>query len=238
MNNRFLTLASIVVSSSLLLAGCDSDTSSFETPNPEIESNPGTVSQKNMSIGADEPNPSVYDATAGTLTETSVLISVKVGDINNQLITDGHTIYFATEWGLIEPSCTTVDGECSVTWQTSSWDNIPLDFFTTVTAWTTGEETYIDTNANNLFDEADTTFEDREEPFVDANGDGVYSGPNELLNIVNGNDLTGINGVHDIGDGFLNSPNCTHPSLCSTVLPIGPIWVDMQLDMLVNAPTL
>ena len=27
---------------------------------------------------------------------------------------------------------------------------------------------------------------------------------------------TGINGVHDIGDTFLNSPNCTHSSLCST----------------------
>lgn len=236
MNNRFLNIFTIIASSSLFLAGCSEDNSSFETPNTsDIETNPGIVSQKNMSIGADNPNPAVYifDAVemTETFTETSVQISVKVGDINNQLLTDSHTIFFATEWGLIAPSCVTEKGECSVTWQTSSFANIPGDLLTTIIAWTIGEESFDDTNGNKIFDDSDSIFEDREEPYVDANWDGVFNAGDTLIDVINGNDSSGINGVHDIGDTFLNSPNCTHSSLCSTVQPTTSIWVEFQLNM-------
>ena len=230
MNIRFLTTSVLTASSMLFVAGCSND-SPFETPNTDIADNPGIVSQKNMSIVASDPQPTIYDATTGIFTETEVEITVKVGDLNNQLLTDAHTIYFATEWGLINPSCVTEDGKCSVTWQTSLFSNIPGDLLNTITAWTRGEETFIDTNGNGIFDDSDTTFEDREEPYVDANRDRVFNSGDILIDVVNGNDLTGINGVHDIGDGFLNSPNCTHSSLCSTVLPTSFIWIDIQLDM-------
>ena len=191
----------------------------------------GIASQKNMSIIASDPKPAIYDATTGVFTMTEVEITVKVGNLNNQLLTDAHIIFFATEWGLINPSCITVNGECSVTWQTSSFQTIPSDFLNTITAWTLGEETFTDSNANGVFDDNDVTFEDREEPFVDANRDDTFNSGDMLIDVVNGNDPTGINGAHDIGDGFLNSPNCIHSSLCSTVVPTSFIWVDIQLDM-------
>lgn len=231
MNNRFLTTLALTASSAIFVAGCSSD-SPFETPNPDIADNPGVVSQKNLSIVADDPQPAIYDATTGVFTDTQVEITVKVGDLNNQLLTDAHTIYFATEWGvLLNNTCVTVDGRCSVTWETSAFNNIPNDLLNTITAWTLGEETFIDTNDNGKFDDDDSTFEDREEPFVDTNRDGVFDSGDILIDVVNGNDTTGANGVHDIGDGFLNSPNCIHSSLCSTVLTSSYIWVDIELDM-------
>ena len=110
----------------------------------------------------------------------------------------------------------------------------PRDLLTTVTAWTVGEETFLDTNGNKIFDDDDigSVFFDIEEPYVDIIRDGVFNDGDTLIDVVNGNDLTGTNGVHDIGDTFLNSPNCTHSSLCSSVAPTTFIWVDMDLFML------
>lgn len=242
MKYRFLTIVPLLTSCAFFLAGCSDDNSSYETPksaDDDTPDNSGVVSQKNLSIAADNINPEVYDSEEETFTEQSVKISVKVGDLSNQLLTDSHTIFFATEWGLITPSCVTVNGSCSVTWQTSSFINIPADLLNTITAWTTGEEAFSDTNGNELFDDADTTFADTEEPFVDVDfTDGGFNAAagDTLIDVVNGNDLTGANGVHDIGDTFLNSPNCTHSSLCSTILTTTSIWVDMQLNMLAPPP--
>ena len=120
MNNRFLTVAPLIACSSLFMAGCSDDNSSFETPSTsETPVNAGVVSQKNFSILAEDTQPLVFDAATVTATDTTLVITVKVGDRKNQLLTDAHTILFATEWGLIEPSCTTKDGTCTVTWQTS-----------------------------------------------------------------------------------------------------------------------
>jgi len=238
MNNRFITTLALTASSLMFVAGCSED-SPFETPPgaEDLPPNEGVISQKNLAIGAEEPTPGVYDPADGSFTAKSTKITVKIGDLNNQKITGAHTIYFATEWGLIGPSCTTVDGECSVTWETSAFNNIPGDLLNTITAWTLGEEAFIDTNDNGKFDDNDSTFEDREEPFVDANLDGIFNTGDILIDVVNGNDTTGANGAHDIGDGFLNSPNCTHSSLCSTVLTSSYIWVHMQLDMEVPVST-
>ncbi len=228
MNNRFLNIFTIIASSTLFLAGCDSDNSSFETPNLSgIQTNAGTASQTNFTVTTSDIFPAVIGN--GTYSEKTVEISVKVGDSNNQLLTDEHTVYFKTEWGVLtNTSCVTKDGRCSVTWETSNFDNIPTDDINTVTAWTVGEEGFTDTNGNGLFDDADTTFDDLEEPFVDANNDKAFNAGDTLIDVVNGNDPTGTNLAHDIGDTFLNSPNCTHSSLCSTRKTTY-IWGDVTL---------
>ncbi len=236
MNNRFLTLIPLIAGSAFILPGCG-DNSSFEAPNTTATDTPqnlGTVAQKNLSIGADDAQPKVFDVDKNVFTEQTVQITVKVGDINNQLLTGSHTIFFATEWGLINPSCVTENGKCTVTWQTSSFGNVPNFLLSTVTAWTLGEENFTDSNGNGTFDDTDTTFEDREEPYIDAVlTDGGFNAAtgDKVINVVNGNDTSGTNGVHDIGDGLLNSPNCTHSSLCSTIQPTSYIWVDMELDL-------
>ena len=239
MNNRFLNIFSIIASCALFTAGCSEDNSSFETPNTsDTPTNSGTVSQKNLSLLASDPQPAIFDEFGGA-TDTELTMTVKIGDINNQLLTDAHTVYFATEWGLIDPSCVTENGICTVTWQTSfapdptgsTGSTAPTNHLVTIVAYTDGEESFIDANGNGKFDDLDTVFYDREEPFVDADIDGVFNTGDTLIDVINGNDLTGKNGVHDIGDTFLNSQNCVHTSLCSTVKRTSFIWVDIQIDM-------
>ncbi len=243
MNNRFLTIIPLIASSAIFITGCG-DNSAFETPGTAGDApvNAGIVSQKNFSILADDTQPPVFDLTAGTATDTTVSITVKVGDKKNQLLTDAHTVFFATEWGLIEPSCTTENGTCSVTWQTSFGVNngkstVPTDHLTTITAWTVGEENFSDTNGDGIFADPESVFDDREEPYVDANTtDGAFNAAagDVIIDVVNGNDTTGKNGVHDTGDTFLNSPNCQHTSLCSTVSTTTFVWSDIVLQM--NGP--
>lgn len=231
MNTRYLNIFTLITSCTILMIGCSEDNSSFETPNNSVVTNSGVASQTNFTVGSTDPFPAVYDPATG-FTEVTVEIVAKVGDRKNQLLTDAHTIYFKTEWGLIQPSCTTVDGKCSVTWQTSKFDNIPSDLLNTVTAWTIGEESFTDSNGNGVFDDEDTVFEDLEEPFVNADNDinNIYSAAagDILIDVINGNDPTGKNGEHDIGDTFLNSPNCTHSSLCS-IRKSTYIWGDTVL---------
>jgi hypothetical protein len=217
MNSRFFTTMTLIASSLLIITGCSEDTSAFETPNTsETPTNSGVVSQKNFIVESSDGFPPVIDLATNTFTAQTVDIIVTIGDLNNQILTDEHVVFFKTEWGLIEPSCITKDGECSVTWKTSKSENVPASLTSVITAWTTGEESFTDSNGNGKFDDADTAFEDLEEPFLDINLDGVFDGAggDEIIDVINGNDLTGTNGVHDIGDTFLNSPSCTHASLC------------------------
>lgn len=230
--NNCLTTITLIAGSLLVITGCSEDSDAFESPiTSDNPTNAGTVSQTNFTVLAADLFPAIFDGTS--FQETSVEISVKIGDLDNQLLTDAHTVFFKTEWGLIEKSCTTIDGKCSVTWETSSSDNFPADALNTIVAWTVGEEGFTDSNGNGKFDAADTTFEDLEEPFLDADRDGVFNegAGDKLIDVVNGNDLTGANGQHDFGDTFLNSPNCTDSPLCSTVRNTTYIWNDVQLTM-------
>lgn len=238
MNNRLKYTFLNIICSTLLISGCSEDNDSFLKGSSAASNNSGVVSQKNISLLASDPKPKVFDAAQGTVTDTTVEITAKVGDKNNQLITDEHTIFFATEWGLIEPSCTTKDGTCSVSWQTSFGPGtVPADHLVTITGYTLGEEDFNDSNGNGVFDDNDTPFpasgdlfSDREEPFVDADRDGVFNSGDTILDVIDGNTL-GTNGVHDLGDGFLNSPNCSHSSLCSTTRTTIYVWDDIELDL-------
>jgi len=237
MNNPFIKIMALVASSVISVSGCG-DNSTFETPNTlGTVANSGTVSQKNFSILAEDVQPTIYDEN-GLATDTILDMTVKVGDSDNQLLTDEHTVFFATEWGLVEPSCVTENGTCTVTWQTSFGPGtVPADHLVTIMAYTLGEEEFSDSNGNGEFDDNDQPFPastdlfiDREEPFVDANRDGVFNSGDTIIDVIDGN-ILGSNGEHDLSDGFLNSPNCVHSSLCSTVAPIIYIWDDIEINM-------
>jgi len=232
MNNRFLNTAAIIASCSLFVAGCG-DISDLQNPNTEITPNTGTVSYNNFTILAEDLEPQIFAAPDGnTFTYHELQITVRIGDRNNNVLTDEHEVFFKTEWGLMQsPSCKTKDGTCSVTWQTGSADDAPVDHKNTIVAYTLGEESFEDANGNGIFDDGDTTFTDIEEPFVDSNRNGVYDSGEPIIDRPNGNDLSGKNGVHDIGDTFFNGGGCTHSSLCSTTINSISIWDDVQLSM-------
>ena len=237
MNLHFLKMATLISSSVLMLTGCG-DNSSFETPakNGETPSNNKPVSQNNFTILFSPTNPKFFDPAKRTYTAVTAEVSVQIGDNNNQLITGSRIIHFRTEWGLIDPSCTTKDGGCKVTWRSGSPDTMPADFLNTIVAYSDGgQESYADINGNGIFDDGDTfatsTYSDLQEPFinVDESDNGftsTFTTGDIIIDTVNGRDLTGTNTSHDSGDGLFNGPNCAHSTLCSTTRSTVTVWED------------
>jgi len=231
MKYRFLTIVPLLASCTLFMAGCSDDNSSFETPSTsDITTNSGLVSYKNFSLLAEDTQPVVIDPDTGIFTKTDVVMTVFVGDRNNRFLTDSHTVYFKAEYGTISnPSCTTENGTCSVTWSAIKRPEPGgpgSDLRVTIIAYTIGEESFTDTNGNGLFDDGDIgTFDDLEEPYVDADESDSFTTGDVIVDVINGNDTTGANLAHDIGDTFFNGPGCTHSSLCSNVvITNGTIW--------------
>ena len=223
MNNRFLTTT--LLASAIYIAGCSDDNSSFETPNTSgTASNSGVVSQTNFSLLTADIYPAIIDGTTGDFTKTDVELTVFIGDRNNQVLTDAHTVHFVAEYGLIEPSCVTEDGTCSVTWSAIKRPvagGPASDGFVTITAYTLGEEGFTDTNGNGVFDDGDTGFVDLEEPYVDADyvfsvASNGFSTGDVIINVPNTLDPSGTNLDHDIADGLYNGPACTHSFSCGT----------------------
>ena len=243
MNKRNSTLASFCnVSallligcsvSSLLLSGCSEDGfEAYEDPGTlSVTTNPGVISQKNFSLLASDWAPQVIQDD-GSFLKTDIDLTVFIGDRNNQTVTDGQTVTFVSEYGLINPpTCETDEtGTCSVTWSAIKGDTVPGDFLVTVTAYAEGEETFFDTNGNGLFDDGDAGFEDLEEPYVDANGDDIFSAGDTIIDVVSTNDPSGVNGQHDMADGFFNGTGCTHSTLCGVRSSIV-VWDDIVLKI-------
>ena len=238
MNNRFLTITPLIVSCALSIAGCSDDNSSFETPSTGgAITNSGTISQKNFSLLTADVAPAVIDGTTGVFTKTDVDLTVFIGDRNNQTLTDSHTIHFVAEYGLVEPSCVTVDGTCSVTWSAIKRPEAGgpgSDGVVSITAYTIGEESFTDTNGNNIFDDGDVAFDDLEEPYVDNNEDGVFNNGDGIIDVVSTVDPTGANNIHDFPDGLFNGPGCTHTSLCSPRPSIS-IFDGVRMSLVANA---
>ena len=222
--------------SAALLAGCsENGFEAFNDPTNEnnLPVNNGVISQNNFSILASDWAPQVIQED-GSFTQTDVTLTVFTGDRNNQTISGGHTVFFESEYGLINPpSCVTDDtGSCEVTWSAIAHPgpnpNPGSDFRVTVTAYTMGEEAFTDSNGNGLFDDGDAGFEDIEEPYLDANYNGSYNPGDKIIDVVSTNDPTGQNLAHDIADGFFNGGGCTHTSLCGARTTVM-IWDDIEL---------
>ena len=241
MNNHLNVL--LFVASTLLLASCSEDNKSFETPNTSgTPLNDNLISQNNFTLRFDPVDPKFYDPVTGIYTSVTSEVSVQIGDNKNQLITGSRVINFRTEWGLIDPSCTTDEsGTCSVTWRSSSPSTAPKDLFNTITAFSHGgQESYADINGNGRFDDGDTfgddLYADVDEPFVNIDGSGftnsnggyvsTFTTGDIIIDTINGVDLTGADTIHNAGDGLFNGPDCAHSTLCSPTRSTVTVWAD------------
>ena len=246
-NYKLLTFIAIA---SLAISGCSGSSDALGGGGVgEIEENEGIVSQKNFTLAASDFQPEVLDEDGFHVLDLT--ITAYIGDSNNQAITGSHTVYFETEWGVIDPSCVTENGSCSVTWKTASFDT---NFFwpnndtggyaagspaSTIVAYTLGEESVTDLNDNNLFDDNDingTTilFDDFEEPYIDIGNDGAFDlGTDLVIDTTNGLDSLGSNNTHDGVDSMFNGSDCIHSSLCSDVTLIM-VWDSLALKL--NGP--
>ena len=254
MNFRFLKIAMLLLSSIFVIAGC-SDNNAFETPdagNGTTPPNNNPISQNNFTLLFETPSPAYYNLDTGEVTEVTSQVSVQIGDNNNRVITGGRVIQFRTEWGLIDPSCTTDDsGRCSVRWISGSPDTMPANFLNTIVAYSDGgQESFADLNGNGIFDDGDTfgsgVYDDLEEPYINVDESGFTNTNNGfvstfttgdlVIDTINGRDLTGTDTTHNPGDGLFNGPSCAHSTLCSTTRSTITVWEDGSL--LLNGGTI
>ncbi len=110
--------------------------------------NTGLPEQRSMTIAATVLNPEAHNISGE---ESS--ITVWLSDNFHNPVPDGTTVNFTTEGGNIEPSCATINGSCSVVWESS--EPRVADHRVTILATALGHETFFDTNGNNTFDDAD-----------------------------------------------------------------------------------
>ncbi|MBU2925665.1 Ig-like domain-containing protein [Colwellia sp. 1_MG-2023] len=75
----------------------------------------GIPDQDSFSLSADILNPEGWNIDG-----TEVVVTARLADAYNNPVPDGTAVSFTTEGGRIEPSCVTVNGTCSVVWNSQN----------------------------------------------------------------------------------------------------------------------
>ncbi|MCW9013820.1 MAG: hypothetical protein OQL06_08560 [Gammaproteobacteria bacterium] len=225
MNQQLKIITSLLLTS--VLAGCaSSDDSPFGTGAASSSTN--IIADKNFSIFFDEPNPIVIDQDDAGHADVEVTITIVAADRNNALVTGG-TVHIRSQWGTLDAnSCEISNGSCSVKWTSNgNFNFIPGDLLNSVTAYTLGEESFIDLNGNGYFDDGDgnTFLRDLPEPFEDLNHDGVYTPATDVVIDVDNS------GGHTPANGAYNGDGCAHSTLCGNETRIYILDIS-RMDML------
>ncbi|NQY65038.1 MAG: Ig-like domain-containing protein [Alteromonadaceae bacterium] len=210
---------SVRVTAKAIMTDDDGDQFSVQTQSSLLSINTGLPQQSSFTIAASILNPEAnYNG------ETSQ-ISVWLADNFNNPVPDDTTVNFTTEGGIIEPSCTTINGFCSVTW-TSAQPRVN-DHRITILATALGHETFYDTNGNNTFDDLDgaaisdiyvssgfgrhiaeaSGFIDMPEAWRDDNENFLYDNGEKFLDFNNDGSFSDL-------DSKFNGPQC-QGSMCS-----------------------
>ncbi len=140
--------------------------------------------------------------------ETSI-VSVALADRFNNPVPDGTVVNFTTEGGVIESTCQTSNGRCSVTWTSQN----PRVGRANILAYAIGHETYYDKNGSGIFDDGDTfvdlgeLFRDDDESLTFNPYDSVISQDEKLIDYDENGSYTGPDGVY-------NGIPCNHSTDC------------------------
>lgn len=149
------------------------------------QSNQLTVSTGFPAQNAFDVSLTAHNIEGDTLSGNTTVITARLSDRFNNPVPDGTAVAFTTECGGVEPSCTTVDGTCSVTFTTkdprtrllyaptSSGPQNPVysenncaanphglgcdDHRCTVLATAIGEESFFDCNGSGRYQSVPTT---------------------------------------------------------------------------------
>lgn len=184
----------------------------------------GIADQNSFSLSLETLNPAAWDRDG-----VEVAVNVIASDRFNNPVPDGTAVSLSTELGSITPSCVTVGGRCSGTWTSSDPRDLgindiryPHEGITTITAEIIGEESFIDTNSNGIFDDGDIldlnsdkgeTFEDYNMGYnTDSLGNPMVTGYSAGLEPFI--DFNG-NGIRDPKDGLYTGLGCAHETLCA-----------------------
>lgn len=171
----------------------------ISTQSSQLVVSTGVPDQNSISLSADVLNPEGWGIDG-----IEVNVTARLADHFGNPVPDGTAVNFIAEGGSIQPSCTTVNGACTVKWvsqnprptgQTLDGNNAdpevvntlgqPYGGRVTILATAIGEESFPDQNGNNRFDASEMTAFggldiagnpfDLKEAFVDYNEDGLYN---------------------------------------------------------------
>jgi len=226
------TSVRVTAKSAMIING---DTINVQTQSDLLSINTGLAEQRSMTIAATVLNPEAING------ETSIITAWLADNFNNP-VPDGTTVNFTSEGGNIDPTCNTVDGKCSVTWEAS--EPRLTDHRSTILATAKGHESFFDTNGNNIFDDNDgiaildsgvssgfsrhnaevSGFIDMSEAWRDDNANNSKD-DNEVIYFDDNSD-----GKFSAADGKFNGPQC-QGILCSTEVPSITLRKSLELVM-------
>lgn len=188
----------------------------ISTPSAAISIGGGVPSSNHFRLAATQLN---LAAAAGNSATIGAFLSDRFSNVNGLV---GTAVSFFAEAGAIQP-LTLADEFGIALADFTVGAGFPPNGILTIMASTQGEEAFVDTNGNGLYDVGEA-FSDIGEPFLDKNENGVRDA-DELYIDVNGNGVyNGPNGVWD-GPGC-PSPGCVKPAT---------IWTSMTLTLSGNA---
>ena len=181
--------------------------------------NTGLPDQNSFTLSADNLNPE-----ANSISGQTVGLVARLADTFNNPVPDGTSVSFTTEGGIIEPSCTTTNGTCGVTW--TSANPRTSDHRITILATAIGHETLFDANGNNSYEDSDggpisdntdsgfgfsvygeTGFVDHSEAWRDDNEDNIRDAAEIFLDYNDDGDFNGP-------DTLFNGPQCIPGNTC------------------------
>lgn len=193
---------------------------SVKTQSDLLSINTGLPEQRSISLSA-----SLFNPEANSFNGEESAITIYLADNFNNPVPDGTTVNFTTEGGVIQPSCTTANGRCSVIWTSAEprVDNHRI----TILATALGHESFFDVNGNNTFDDSDgaaivdpqlssgfkripaatSGFVDMSEAWRDDDENLEYSVGETFIDFDNNNTFTAE-------DGLFNGPQC-EGALCA-----------------------
>ena len=150
----------------------------------------GRPAQDSFSLAA-----TTLNIDGGNLDGVETILTVRAADRMSNIVADGTTINFIAEGaqivgetstvvggtGTTQSTCSTVKGACSVTLVSAEYrprgDSEPSGLATanrvTVTAYALGEESFVDANGNNVFDQGES-WDDLGDVFVDNNENRIW----------------------------------------------------------------
>lgn len=188
---------SVRVTASTQITDTEGNTQDVFSQSDQLVISTGLPDQNSMSLSISQYNPEAWNFDG-----VKVDVIARLADHFNNPVPDGTSVYFTTEGGAIESSCQTVLGECKVVWQ--SQKPRPLDHRVTILATAIGTESFYDTDSDGKYTLADG------EPYIDSNRNNVFD---EAFTDTNGNSifdepfLALPNGVWDIGETFTDQLN-------------------------------
>lgn len=177
----------------------------FNTQSTMLRISTGRPAQDRFSLSAGTHNIEGlnYDGVTSSVT-------ARASDRLGNPVPDGTAVNFIAEGGQIQPSCTTTDGACSVTFTSANprptLDSEPTGSAVpvgpavtagrvTVLAYALGEESFTDLNGDNIYNQGEP-FNDLGDAFLDSNENGVWDAGEQFIPFNAGaGTLCSINGI-------------------------------------------